>query len=132
MRVGLLGVLGLVAAGSWLVVSCGGNSSEHRCVPGTSIACACVEGSLGAQVCAADGTFDTCMCEQSGPGAGSGNTAGGAGALGGGRSTEQAGVAGAEAESAGSNEGGAAGSFGGTGGPSGGKGGAAGSEVGGK
>src|SRR6187397_125272 len=113
MRMGWLGGLGLVAAGSWLVVGCSGNSSDRRCVPGTSIACACVEGSLGAQVCAADGTFDACVCGKSGPSAGSGSTAGsaGTGALGGASSTEHAGVAGAEAESAGSNDGGAAGSF---------------------
>jgi len=126
MRVGWFGGLGLVAAGSWLVVSCGGDSAQSRCVPGTSSACACVDGSVGAQVCAADGTFDACVCDENGPSAGSGNTAGsaGAGTPGGASSTEQAGVAGAEAESAGSNEGGAAGAFGGTGGAFGGTGGA--------
>lgn len=139
MRVGWLGGLGLVAAGSWLVVSCGGNGSESGCVPGASIACACVDGRLGAQVCAADGTFDACVCEESGPSAGRGNTAGsaGSGAPGGASSTGQAGVAGAgaDAESAGSSEGGtsgaSAGEGGSTSGASAGEGGAAGSEVGG-
>lgn len=32
------------------------------CIPGASVACACTDGSSGAQVCRADGTFAECKC----------------------------------------------------------------------
>ncbi|MFO0602740.1 MAG: hypothetical protein U0324_06170 [Polyangiales bacterium] len=32
------------------------------CVPGSSAACACEDGRMGAQVCRADGTFGACRC----------------------------------------------------------------------
>jgi len=32
------------------------------CIPGMSVACACEDGRLGAQVCRADGTFAACRC----------------------------------------------------------------------
>jgi hypothetical protein len=41
----------------------GGTSSTiPRCVPGASAACACTDGSPGAQVCQADGTYAACRC----------------------------------------------------------------------
>src|SRR5262249_44330616 len=33
-----------------------------RCVPGQQVACACVGGELGAQVCLRDSTFGPCLC----------------------------------------------------------------------
>lgn len=39
------------------------NSGSHTCVPGMSVACACPDGTDGAQVCAPDGnSFGTCEC----------------------------------------------------------------------
>jgi hypothetical protein len=38
------------------------DNSVPRCVPGASAACACSDGSNGAQVCAPDGTFGPCQC----------------------------------------------------------------------
>ncbi len=46
--------------------------SVATCIPGASVACACVDGETGAQICLADGTFGACAC------AGTGTADGGA------------------------------------------------------
>ena len=38
------------------------SAAPATCVPGASIACACVTGQQGAQVCTAAGTFQACVC----------------------------------------------------------------------
>lgn len=40
----------------------GGVTGIPMCVPGQQIACACVDGQSGAQVCTADGRYDDCSC----------------------------------------------------------------------
>lgn len=42
------------------LLACGPSSS--RCVAGQTVACACVDGKMGAQACQADGTFGVCQC----------------------------------------------------------------------
>jgi hypothetical protein len=37
----------------------------HACIPGESVACACSDGRMGAQVCMADGSgYEACVCSQ--------------------------------------------------------------------
>jgi WD40 repeat protein len=45
------------------------DASEIRCIRGTSIACACVDGRTGAQVCTAEGSFAACVCAPGADGA---------------------------------------------------------------
>jgi len=45
-----------------VVVGCSDDTSVSTCVPGTSAACACPDGTTGAQVCTSDGTFEPCSC----------------------------------------------------------------------
>lgn len=79
--------LALCAGFAWLLTQgCGGDSSERGssdekvppgekgCLTGASLACACVDGRGGAQLCQADGTLAACECsgevqggEQDGP-----------------------------------------------------------------
>jgi hypothetical protein len=40
----------------------GGTTPIPTCVPGASIPCACTDGSSGAQICQADGTYAACKC----------------------------------------------------------------------
>ncbi len=51
-------------------VGTGGQSTTSvvppACVPGASIACACVTGQQGAQTCTSAGTYAACVCAQSG------------------------------------------------------------------
>jgi hypothetical protein len=62
------------------VVGCGGGGSGvPKCVPGDSKACSGLASCAGSQVCAADGTYATCVC-----GAGSAGAVGSAGSDGGG------------------------------------------------
>jgi len=90
-----------------------GGTAARVCVPGMSVACACTNGTQGAQVCAANGTmYGACTCS-GGPGAA--GSSGGAGAAGAGGSAGTAGTIGTGGTS------GAAGSVG-TGGTSGGAG----------
>jgi hypothetical protein len=57
-----------------------GGTSGHVCVPGASVACACTNGTQGAQVCASNGAaYGACMCSSS---PGSAGTNGGAGTTG--------------------------------------------------
>jgi hypothetical protein len=39
-----------------------GCETKSGCTPGASVACACVDGTIGAQSCRPDGTFDVCVC----------------------------------------------------------------------
>ena len=39
-----------------------GQPAPSRCVTGQTVACACVDGKMGAQACQADGTFGVCQC----------------------------------------------------------------------
>ncbi len=50
------GVLSLAALGLF------GCSERSQCTPGASVACTCVSGATGAQVCASDGTYGACQC----------------------------------------------------------------------
>jgi hypothetical protein len=52
---GIGGVGGRAGAGGF-------GGSAPACVPGRSEVCGCVDGTEGAQVCQADGTFAPCMC----------------------------------------------------------------------
>jgi hypothetical protein len=45
-----------------LALLCACSEGKSHCIPGASSACACSDGSSGAQVCRADGTFDICVC----------------------------------------------------------------------
>lgn len=59
-KIGLLGIalLGLASA-------CTRSTPLHACVPGVQVACACLGGTSGIQVCAGDGSrYDTCICER--------------------------------------------------------------------
>lgn len=38
------------------------DASTNRCTVGASIACACIDGRAGTQVCRANGSYDTCQC----------------------------------------------------------------------
>jgi hypothetical protein len=49
----------LLFAACLLASACNGSS---RCTPGQSIACACVGGGTGAQICQTDGTYALCDC----------------------------------------------------------------------
>ena len=56
---------------AWAMSGCGGSdtspqTSPAHCIPGESEACSCQDGSLGAQVCKVDGTFEACVCERTG------------------------------------------------------------------
>lgn len=56
-----------------------GSSSERACTPGQSTACACVDGTFGAQVCNAAGSaYGACLCGD-GPGPGGANGQAGSG-----------------------------------------------------
>src|SRR5262245_52894926 len=59
--------------------ACGGGSKGNKCVAGQSSACACTNGSMGAQTCNADGTFGVCVC---GGGVDGGTGTGGTGGMG--------------------------------------------------
>lgn len=48
-----------VACATLAALSCG---SKSTCVTGESKACACVNGTMGAQICQADGTYAACQC----------------------------------------------------------------------
>src|SRR5437016_14666103 len=39
-----------------------GCEAKSSCTPGASAACACVDGTMGAQTCNAGGAFDSCVC----------------------------------------------------------------------
>ncbi|GAB4209154.1 MAG: hypothetical protein OHK0013_28280 [Sandaracinaceae bacterium] len=43
----------------WLV---GCDAGAPRCIPGSAVGCACVDGAPGGQVCNASGAFDPCVC----------------------------------------------------------------------
>lgn len=56
---------------SWVVISifvigCGSEPAVSTCVPGESRACACADGSSGAQTCSDEGRFDACSCVPAG------------------------------------------------------------------
>ncbi|MEZ4409997.1 MAG: hypothetical protein R3A52_26505, partial [Polyangiales bacterium] len=38
------------------------DAAVPRCVPGMSVACACVGGATGAQTCSAEGVYGACVC----------------------------------------------------------------------
>src|SRR5262245_7961765 len=68
----LLSVAGLLAA------ACDG---AHPCTPGAQVSCACADGALGFQVCAASGeSLERCVCGDGagGEGGGDGGTGGAA------------------------------------------------------
>ncbi len=48
--------------GSGGIATAGSGGTVPSCVPGASVACACADGSSGAQVCQANGTFAECRC----------------------------------------------------------------------
>lgn len=48
-----------------LIGLAGCTSSAGRCIAGASLACACANGSTGAQTCGSDGTLGPCSCEGS-------------------------------------------------------------------
>ncbi len=100
----------MVVAGS-LVAGCGGGNG-NACVPGMSTACACSDGTQGAQVCRGDGTYGACQCA-GGPNGGNGMPMGGGGAGGGG-----GGAAGSNGNGGGGSGGGGSGGGGGGGGSS--------------
>ena len=56
-----------------VLAACGGRSGngDTHCVPGASVACACSNGAMGAQLCDDNGRLGTCSCDGSG---GNGNT----------------------------------------------------------
>ena len=116
-------ILGAAGALSLLFVGCGGGgaggmggSPGRACVPGMSVACACTNGTQGAQVCTSDGTaYGACTC---GSGPGDAGTTGAAGSAG---TTGAAGAGGAAGSTAGAP--GGAGGAGGNGGSTGGVGG---------
>jgi hypothetical protein len=78
-RFGILASVGLAA----LVASCGGRSStdgfrdEPQCIAGQQVACACFDGTTGAQRCDENGRFGVCRCEGGDGSGASGATAGG-------------------------------------------------------
>ena len=41
----------------------GCHNDKASCTKGASIACACVDGKMGAQTCQGDGTYNACECE---------------------------------------------------------------------
>jgi hypothetical protein len=43
-----------------VLAGCEGHTS---CTPGQSAACACTDGTMGAQTCRSDGSFDPCQCQ---------------------------------------------------------------------
>src|SRR5437016_3643883 len=45
-----------------ILVLLAGCSAGSTCTPGASVACACGDGTQGAQICRPDGTFDSCQC----------------------------------------------------------------------
>jgi hypothetical protein len=44
------------------------DGGAEACVPGRSVGCSCVDGTLGAQVCQSDGTYAPCVCGGGGDG----------------------------------------------------------------
>jgi hypothetical protein len=48
------------------VLVCQGAIAQPRCIPGQSVACACVTGATGAQVCIENGAFAPCVCASQG------------------------------------------------------------------
>ena len=46
-----------------VLAACGRTDTHNRCMPGASVACACSNGTTGAQLCADDGRFSTCSCD---------------------------------------------------------------------
>lgn len=79
-----------------VVVGCGGGGSGvPKCVPGDSKVCSGPGACVGSQVCAADGTYGTCVCgAAAGSGGGAGTTSSVAGSGGSGGSGGAAGGAG--------------------------------------
>lgn len=66
-----LNLLGLAAGLALSLASCvGGDADEMSgCIPNMSVACACPNGNMGAQVCLPDGTaFQPCACDGGGDG----------------------------------------------------------------
>lgn len=55
---------------SVLAAGCGESNTAPRCVPGSTNPCLCVGAGNGVQMCAADGTYGTCMCAPPGTDAG--------------------------------------------------------------
>src|SRR4029077_16666704 len=76
-----------------------GGTSEHLCVPGMSVACACTNAAQGAQVCRSDGSgYEACPCtstEGMAGTTGAGGTAGAGGTTGAAGSVATAGTTGA-------------------------------------
>jgi len=72
-----------------LCVGCGGTPAGGTCTPGTSSPCTCTSGQSGAQVCADNGTYGTCVCEGGGSG---GSSSGGAGSGSGGTTSGSGGA----------------------------------------
>ena len=61
---------GSLAALLFLFVACSDDGPmTETCIPGASVACTCPDGTMGAQVCTAEGTFNPCSCS---PGADAG------------------------------------------------------------
>ena len=59
-----------LAALLFLFVACSDDGPmTETCIPGASVACTCPDGTMGAQVCTAEGTFNPCSCS---PGADAG------------------------------------------------------------
>jgi len=102
-----------------------GGTSEHLCVPGMSVACACTNAAQGAQICRSDGSgYEACTCTSSQGMAGTtgaGGTAGAGGTTGAAGSVATAGTTGAAGSVATAGTTGAAGTtgVGGAGGTSG-------------
>jgi hypothetical protein len=48
---------------SIFIVLAGCEQPKSGCTPGASVACACIDGTMGAQSCRADGTYDACVCQ---------------------------------------------------------------------
>jgi hypothetical protein len=47
-----------------LIGACGAEPTTATCVPGRTEACACVDGTMGAQECTEDGRFGECRCAE--------------------------------------------------------------------
>ena len=77
------------------------SSAPGVCVPGASVACACVTGQQGAQTCTAAGTFAACVCLAPSVEAGGADGSGGSAGTGGGADSGGPGGAGGSGASAG-------------------------------
>jgi hypothetical protein len=67
------GAAGAGGAGTGGALSAGGDggasgTTTPTCIPGQSVACACTNGSQGAQLCRNDGTYASCTCTTAGVG----------------------------------------------------------------